>query len=131
VDGLTAARISNESKAFAQLHLGTVDPANFIAAEHYFADQTIKYPGRSLYHYNLACLFAVRSISHAADKDARTKDVSAAIESLRKGVMLANYPLRKFLNTTSDLAALEEDSRFQALLSEEDAHHEPGSANPE
>ena len=118
VDALTAAGIDNETKAFAQLHLGKFDPKYFTEAEHFFTDQTTKYPGRSLTYYNLACFFAARSAFYSEkDKNAGAKDVTAAIEALRKGVTLPEHDsLQRFLDTTGELLPLKKDPRLTALL---------------
>jgi tetratricopeptide (TPR) repeat protein len=122
VDGLAAAGIVDETKAFAQLHLGKFDRKYFTEAERLFKDQTTKSPDRSLTYYNLACFFAARSASPGRDKNARAKDVTAAIDALRTGVNLPEHDsLRRFVDTTAELLPLKNDPRLTELLKEEEA----------
>jgi WD40 repeat protein/tetratricopeptide (TPR) repeat protein len=105
-------------KALAHLFLGKFDSKHFEVAQRYFDEQTSKYPTRSSSHYNLARFFAVRSASHA-DKKARSEDVTAAIEALRKSGY-AGHELRTRLVWEPDFDALQDDERFKALLKEEE-----------
>ena len=122
VNALTRAGSDNETKAFAQLHLGKFDPKYFTEAERFFTDQTTKDPDHSLTYYNRACFFAVRSASPGRDKNARAKDVTAAIDALRKGANLPKHDsLQRFVDTKAELLTLKNDPRFIKLLKEEEA----------
>jgi WD40 repeat protein len=109
------------SKALAHLYLAHLDPTHLDAAESYCADQVKKYSSRSVNHYCLASVFAMRSTAPGADNNARIKDFTTAIESLKKGLSRRNYSLQLFVDSTPFLTPLAQDVGFKKLLSDEQA----------
>jgi WD40 repeat protein len=109
-----------ETKELALLYLAFLDPANLGDAERDCASRLAIFSTRSVFHYCLASVFAIRSASPGADDKARTRDVKAAIAFLKKGVKLGNYSLRRFVDSTPFLAKLPQDSGLKELLSEEE-----------